>query len=175
MLIDPRAGFGARLKTGILLGIFLTVAATTCGLAIAVRDRYITWESLLRLLPHRGGGRHVSRAESEVQEDFRRIADFVAMNYMGTHKTLPESLVELFTAEARTEFLQQGNGLIKPRLAAGIDPWGSPYVYTLRAEGGVPQSVLRIRSVGPNGRDENGAGDDMWKDIYTGTLSDIFP
>ncbi len=42
------------------------------------------------------------------------------------------------------------------RSALSGDGWGRPYVFEMQ-EGGL---VFRLRSVGPNGRDEEGSGDD---------------
>ena len=38
-----------------------------------------------------------------------------------------------------------------------LDPWSRPYIY----ESGNPRPGFRLYSVGPNGKDEGGAGDDI--------------
>ncbi len=45
-----------------------------------------------------------------------------------------------------------------------LDPWGNPYVY-LSVNGGAPQHRLHsfdLWSLGPNGVDDSGAGDDIY-------------
>jgi hypothetical protein len=37
-----------------------------------------------------------------------------------------------------------------------LDEWGRPFAYSLTSEGG-----FLLRSVGPNGQDEQGQGDDV--------------
>ena len=166
---------GARSGSKLILGsaCMLLFLVGAVALMLAIHDRRVTWESVLRFLPPICGGRAISKAEAEVQDDLMRLQEFIAINYMGTAKRLPDSMLDLFAPVNRAEFLKQGYGFLKPRLIAGIDPWGHPYVYKVRPDAqGVPAAIVTIRSVGPNGRDENGGGDDIWKDIYAGN---VFP
>jgi hypothetical protein len=39
-----------------------------------------------------------------------------------------------------------------------LDPWGRPYVYAPAQE---PGGTFALHSTGPNGKDENGGGDDI--------------
>jgi hypothetical protein len=41
-----------------------------------------------------------------------------------------------------------------------VDPWGHPYVYKLVPDVGTPTEI-RVYSIGPNGIDEDGLGDDI--------------
>ena len=160
-------GSGHRIRIGILLSALLILAAAAVAFAVAVRNRQITRESLLHLIPSYQGGRTISQAEVEVQEDFRIIKGMILDNYLGTDESLPESLPDLWTPDNRVEFLKQGHGLINPRLLSGIDPWGSPYIYKLQRRGkGKSEGVVTIRSAGPNRRDEIGAGDDIEKEVW---------
>jgi hypothetical protein len=47
-----------------------------------------------------------------------------------------------------------------PFIVRGVDGWGRPFVYEMHD----PQHAM-IRSVGPNGVDENGEGDDIQREV----------
>ncbi len=109
------------------------------------------------VLPGPKGGRPAGKAPSSatpaqkrrVQEDFDLLSSGLVIYKVETG-FYPESLDILLKPTQ-----DYPHGFLPDRTSLPKDPWGRPYKYKRTATG------YRLWSVGPNGKDENGRGDDI--------------
>ena len=67
--------------------------------------------------------------------------------------TLREAVAQCMEEEATSD----GFAAVCGMLIADRDAWGRPFVYELHTDG----AAVAVRSLGPNGKDDLGAGDDL--------------
>lgn len=82
-------------------------------------------------------------------------------NYQTDHGTLPPELSAISKPEGKSYFQYTENGKVMPQI---LDPWGHPFVYRVRELGSYharPIQRFELYSIGPNGKDEGGSGDDI--------------
>jgi hypothetical protein len=81
--------------------------------------------------------------------------------YREDHDRYPKSLEELMTEERR-HFELRGNGAVDTKF---VDSWGHPLIYReISVDPLRPRSAYSLYSVGPNGIEEGGGGDDVMPD-----------
>ncbi len=105
------------------------------------------------LFPHTG----YSRGDL-VWRELNLLRQYVNMTYFDTPDDIPDDLQTLMdrwnTPPERNPALNRD---YCPQLMAGLDEWGSPFVYNLDRDAG----TLEIYSLGVNRKDEGGEGDDI--------------
>jgi hypothetical protein len=130
---------------------------TVLGLGVVAAAGASSFASYKAAHP-RGGKEEVVLApggkEDPVERTRRELRDLQSglTVYKMDHDGVPTSLAELLKSSA-----EYPDGLLAPRKEIPRDPWGNDYVYEASADG----KSYKLRSKGPNGRDEGGSGDDV--------------
>jgi hypothetical protein len=101
--------------------------------------------------------------DSDAQDNAKRrtrskmeILDSALQSYKddrGIYPTTSESLKSLLGAGIQKAYLRESGSIL-------MDEWGNPFVY-ISPDPRKGQTTFRLYSVGPNGIDEGGAGDDL--------------
>jgi len=77
---------------------------------------------------------------------------------VSSNQTLSETIDRL----RRNPYTANLIGENAPRLLAGTDYWGHPFIFKLSED----RRTIVLYSVGPNGKDEQGLGDDVYIRLY---------
>jgi hypothetical protein len=101
---------------------------------------------------------------------FRQLVKMVANYSVDTKQSMPpERLADYFTVQFpdKDQVFGRNNRTLFRYLESGIDPWGSEFVFksvVVHREENRHTLYLTIRSIGANGIDEDGKGDD-WQRV----------
>jgi hypothetical protein len=97
---------------------------------------------------------------NQTTRDALASLQFKLIEYMIAHRSLPgptlRDAMDALEKEGDKYYESRGVKFIDP----GVDGWGHPIIYELRD----PTHAL-VRSVGENGVDENGKGDDIEREV----------
>ncbi len=106
----------------------------------------------------------VPRLTGTQQRAYRKAAEVaikdleakVEMYAVDHDATYPQSLEDLLSPVDR-----DGKPMAPYLKELPKDPWGRPFNYQVETDPNTGQQIVRIWSNGPNGQNENGAGDDI--------------
>ena len=106
----------------------------------------------------------VPSPHERVWSEFSRVKTFISLEYYEEDGPPPAELRQVMRDWSRWSVADRNsyaNEEYCPLLRSGVDPWGNMFIYKRDSE----NSLVIIRSCGPNGLDDGARGDDIQRAI----------